>query len=780
MKTKINLETTATEPKQMNLTVQNTDKVVLQIAGVAEMTIDWGDGTEETFVLSAYEDDRGWRETKKLKYKYSHAYPDKSTHTITITGKKITHLRCYRNQMTSLDVSKNTVLEHLDCEANQLISLDVSKNTVLKFLHCFKNQLTSLDVSKNTHLEQLWCGKNQLTGLDMSKNIWLMSLACDANKIAKLNVSKNYRLSSLYCSINKLTSLDVSNNKDLKNLFCFENQLSNLDVSKNSELKKLSCGGNPLTKLDLSENEALRYLECVGNHLTCFDFSENRRIEEFLYFQPNDLEIIQQHFHALMIERAKEGGVTLKTDHLPKITNETFIKTYNGPNSQGISGMYSDFTYRLTERNGKPLLVTESWGKVEYGSGQQHEITVEGYVLVALLELEKMKKRPKTYEDMTEQIRTHKNMPNNDTKSLMEGIEKIEFDVRPFMPLFFGKDRNKPKKADKAEKTARFFLQEHIQTGGKENMVCKRVMKVNLVGKQFDVDLAFGKEGEGISLPQNRHLNDFLLYQTFAGKKNLTELTRNDGIKALCTSLNFSSVMDWMTETSNNSTPPFPVKEYANEGKFRITYYNHDTGWQCTFQGKDGSNTLTVSNFYNSSIPESAKEVYSMDWYKMAHPVRKAASSLVKELRHGQTDKTVRDYFTGRTMSADEKENILFEEVVGNLHDALEDSQYSVEQMMQIFQERCDGQLFDEYAATIKEALNLLNSKTTASREEYIDRLCKSENKVAISVMMIDLKQNMDISRIEIPTEKDLERVERYQKEYEQILAIQDSNTKSA
>jgi hypothetical protein len=76
-------------------------------------------------------------------------------------------LSCNYNQLTSLDVSKNTALTDLSCYGNQLTSLDVSKNTALTHLACFVNQLTSLDISKNTALEWLDCGSNQLTTLDV-------------------------------------------------------------------------------------------------------------------------------------------------------------------------------------------------------------------------------------------------------------------------------------------------------------------------------------------------------------------------------------------------------------------------------------------------------------------------------------------------------------------------------------------------------------------------------------------------------------------------------------
>ncbi|MCH5325729.1 MAG: leucine-rich repeat domain-containing protein [Duncaniella sp.] len=69
----------------------------------------------------------------------------------------LTYLNCYGNQLTTLDVSKNTALTTLYCSRNQLTALDVSKNTALTTLYCRENQLTTLDVSK-TNLNGGWLG----------------------------------------------------------------------------------------------------------------------------------------------------------------------------------------------------------------------------------------------------------------------------------------------------------------------------------------------------------------------------------------------------------------------------------------------------------------------------------------------------------------------------------------------------------------------------------------------------------------------------------------------
>lgn len=91
-------------------------------------------------------------------------------------------LDCKNNNLTCLDVSKNTKLTKLDCALNPLTSLDVSNNTALTYLDCNYNQLTGLDLSQNTALTKLGCHDNQLTSLDLSKNTALDTLDCSGNK----------------------------------------------------------------------------------------------------------------------------------------------------------------------------------------------------------------------------------------------------------------------------------------------------------------------------------------------------------------------------------------------------------------------------------------------------------------------------------------------------------------------------------------------------------------------------------------------------------------------
>ncbi len=199
-------------------------------------------------------------------------------------------LDCYENQLTSLDVSKNTALTWLDCSYNQLTSLDVSKNDALTLLHCYDNQLTSLDVSKNTALTELRCYNNTytLSSLNVSGCTALKTLMCNNNYLTSLDLSKNTALTELNCSRNPLTSLDVSKNTALTRLVCYTNYLTSLDVSKNIELTRLECYDNQLTSLDLSKNTKLDSLYCYNNQLTSLDVSKNTALT-MLYCNDNKL-----------------------------------------------------------------------------------------------------------------------------------------------------------------------------------------------------------------------------------------------------------------------------------------------------------------------------------------------------------------------------------------------------------------------------------------------------------------------------------------------------------
>ena len=196
----------------------------------------------------------------------------------------LTDLQCLFNELLTLDVSKNTALTNLECRNNELSTLDVSKNTALTGLSCMSNKLSTLNVSANTALTDLECGSNALSTLDISKNTALTGLSCKSNKLSTLNVSANTALTGLNCSNNQLTTLDVSANTALTELICYENTLLTLDVSANTALTNLNCYNNQLSTLDARANTALTNLICYKNKLLTLDVSANTALTNLICY----------------------------------------------------------------------------------------------------------------------------------------------------------------------------------------------------------------------------------------------------------------------------------------------------------------------------------------------------------------------------------------------------------------------------------------------------------------------------------------------------------------
>ena len=116
--------------------------------------------------------------------------------------------------------------------------------TYLSYLVCWDNQLTSLNLTQNTILNYLSCQGNQLTNLDVSQNITLTELLCSANNLIGLDVSQNPLLTTLFCDINQITSLDLSNNLQLYYLVSQNNQLTSLDLRNGNNTNFSYCAAN--------------------------------------------------------------------------------------------------------------------------------------------------------------------------------------------------------------------------------------------------------------------------------------------------------------------------------------------------------------------------------------------------------------------------------------------------------------------------------------------------------------------------------------------------------
>lgn len=168
-----------------------------------------------------------------------------------------------------------------------------------------------------------------------------------------------------------------------------------------------------------------------------------------------------------------------------------------------------------------------------------------------------------------------------------------------------------------------------------------------------------------------------------------------------------------------------------------------------------------------------------------------AAGLVAHKLHTGQTDKGGNDYFESHLLKVASRGFDWKEKIVGFLHDASEDCDVTVEDVLRMLDaeiskvvENPEENWWEEWMEDIDvypcaethyvtdderneiiTALNLLNHHTASSREEYIAHI--SENRLALRVKMHDLENNMDLTRIPQSAAKDFARVERYRREYE-------------
>ena len=97
------------------------------------------------------------------------------------------------------------------------------------------------------------------------------------------------------------------------------------------------------------------------------------------------------------------------------------------------------------------------------------------------------------------------------------------------------------------------------------------------------------------------------------------------------------------------------------------------------------------------------------------------------------------------------------------LHDVVEDTETTFEELETM-----------GFGAKIIEALRLLTREEGQDYFSYIEKL--SKNPLAVQVKLSDLRHNSDLSRLAVVTQKDRERVEKYNKCTDYLKKVQGKN----
>ena len=126
-------------------------------------------------------------------------YLDIKSTSPEITGKivlrpeycpNLEEFRCYRNNISHINVAGMTSLTYFNCSRNNLMSFDASTLTSLDILSFGINNISTLKLGTLVGLDELWCGTNNISSLDVGPLISLSVLMCDNNSMDQGMVDK--------------------------------------------------------------------------------------------------------------------------------------------------------------------------------------------------------------------------------------------------------------------------------------------------------------------------------------------------------------------------------------------------------------------------------------------------------------------------------------------------------------------------------------------------------------------------------------------------------------
>ena len=126
------------------------------------------------------------------------------------------------------------------------------------------------------------------------------------------------------------------------------------------------------------------------------------------------------------------------------------------------------------------------------------------------------------------------------------------------------------------------------------------------------------------------------------------------------------------------------------------------------------------------------------------------ALSIARKTHEGQLDKAGVDYIEHPIYVASQVDTEE-EKAVALLHDVIEDSSVSAEELLQA-----------GLPETVVTAVHVLTKKKEQDYQTYLETVKK--NPLARVVKLADLKHNSDLSRLSSITEKDRERLKKYKK----------------
>ena len=182
---------------------------------------------------------------------------------------------------------------------------------------------------------------------------------------------------------------------------------------------------------------------------------------------------------------------------------------------------------------------------------------------------------------------------------------------------------------------------------------------------------------------------------------------------------------------------------------------NDFTQEELHFLGKE----IEVWRIADDNLEGKLGDLDVISFYKMfLKIILDRAKEIAKAAHEGQVDKAGKPYIE-HPMRVMKMGKTVEEKIAGVLHDVVEDSEWTFEML--------------EKEGIPKDVMDALRCVTKLSEDEDYDHFIArvKTNPLAIKVKLNDLKDNMDITRLDQVTEKDLARLNKYIRAYKQLTA---------
>ena len=182
---------------------------------------------------------------------------------------------------------------------------------------------------------------------------------------------------------------------------------------------------------------------------------------------------------------------------------------------------------------------------------------------------------------------------------------------------------------------------------------------------------------------------------------------------------------------------------------------NDFTQEELHFLGKE----IEVWRIADDNLEGKLGDLDVISFYKMfLKIILDRAKEIAKAAHEGQVDKAGKPYIE-HPMRVMKMGKTVEEKIAGVLHDVVEDSEWTFEML--------------EKEGIPKDVMDALRCVTKLSEDEDYDHFIArvKTNPLAVKVKLNDLKDNMDITRLDQVTEKDLARLNKYIRAYKQLTA---------